>query len=118
MFQILLFLGSDCLIAYKSTFLYIIGSYMLMLLKFFMAEPRPFWETNDIQSTHCNLMFSSPDRHAFNMMFFWVYITYQYLWKYNANPSKVLVGGIYGVIVTLMILSSFVRAYYGLIYMH
>jgi hypothetical protein len=89
-----------------------------MILKFFMEEPRPFWENNEIVSHHCDLTFASPDRHAFNLMFFWVFVTYQYLWKYNSKPSKILVGVVFSCIVLLWLASAFVRAYFGLIYIH
>ena len=116
--QLLLCLGSDCLIAFKSTFLSIIGTYIIMILKFFMEEPRPFWANGDIKSTHCDLTFASPDRQAFNLMFFWLFVTYQYLWKYNSKPNKFVCGTVFSCIILLMFMNAFVRAYYGLIYIH
>ena len=116
--MVLLYLGTDCLIAFKSSLLAIFGTYIIMVIKFFMKEPRPFWETNDIKSTNCDLTFSSPDRHAFNLLFFWMYVNYQYLWKYSARPNKFLVGAIGSCIIVIYILSAFIQAYFGLNYIH
>lgn len=45
-FGIILFLGSDSLIAFKSTLLHGVGLYITVILKLIYAGPRPFWNTS------------------------------------------------------------------------
>ena len=117
--QVALFLGGDCLLAYKCTFLYIVGTYLIMLIKFFMGEPRPFWVTNEIDSFYCDIMYSSPDRCCFNIIFFMLYAIYQFQWKFNANqPSKFLLAILYSLVILYSILNAFIMAYFGLVYLH
>jgi hypothetical protein len=45
-----LFLAFDSLIAFKSTLLYCLGSYIMILIKLLYESPRPFWLVKDIES--------------------------------------------------------------------
>ena len=90
-----------------------------MLIKFFMGEPRPFWVTNEIDSFYCDIMYSSPDRCCFNIIFFMLYAIYQFQWKFNANqPSKFLLAILYSLVILYSILNAFIMAYFGLVYLH
>ena len=90
MILIILFLGFDSLLAFKSGLVYCVGIYVVMILKFLHQEPRPFWVTSDVEpiGSHCNLAYASPSVHMFNVVFFQNYIVYQYLWKFIGTEKK------------------------------
>lgn len=78
------FLGSDSLIAYKTTFCYCIGVYLMTILKLVYAEPRPYWTHSEINTpaNECDLSYGNPSLSTFNLVFFWSYTAYMKLYRY------------------------------------
>ena len=82
---IFLFLAFDSLIAFKITFLYCIGIYIMVMLKMMYESPRPFWMSSQIHTYNglCMFDFGSPSFHIFNLGFFWVNVIVMYFSKYT-----------------------------------
>ena len=91
---VVLFLGFDTLIAFKSTLLYCFGLYLMVLLKVTYQSPRPFWVQGDVKvlNDNCEFNFASPSTHIFDVVFFWNYNIYMYLVYYKQTPNRLVVG--------------------------
>lgn len=88
----MLYLGGDSLLAVKITLVFCFGEYFMMMLKFFYADPHPYWVTQDIdilQPATCNkLDFATPVMHLFNCQSFYGYMIYNFFYKYTTNPNR------------------------------
>jgi len=77
--QILFFFYGDCLIAFKSSVVWLMGYYCILVLKLLYAWPRPFWVDSQVSTSRCDIMFSLPNSQIFNQMFYWNYQIYTLL---------------------------------------
>ena len=60
--QMIFFMCTDSLLAYKATFCYCIGSVMMTILKLVYREPRPYWTNIEIQLPQdmCDMGYGNP----------------------------------------------------------
>ena len=83
--QLCFFMGSDSLIAYKTTMCYCVGFYLITLLQMMYREPRPYWVNKNIDvKAHCPIDFAMPSKGSFNIVFFMSYICFMQLYKYKS----------------------------------
>ena len=118
--SIFFFLAFDSLIAFKTTLLYCLGQYLMMLLKLLYQSPRPFWMERDIASLGqvCLFDFSSPSMHLFNLCFFWLYSIYMYHQKYTEKVNTALVTLLYTVLFVFTGFFIFSSLVMGLTYLY
>jgi hypothetical protein len=116
--QITMYLAGDCLLAFKGSFVFLVGYYLILIVKLWMGEPRPFWVDADINTTMCNIMFAQPDTYTFNIVFFWIYTIYMLTWKYNSKKSKVFTVFLICLVAIWFGVNTFSMAIYGLNYIH
>lgn len=107
--QIILFMVSDSLISFKTSILYIIGTYLYMIMQFYAQEPRPYWVQSDLQvsDTTCSLSYASPSYHVFNVQFIPAYIIYQLMYKYNDQPKMGMIYFAYGILFVVTVAVGF-----------
>lgn len=77
-----LFLATDSFIAFKSTMLYFLGLWIMILLKMLYQSPRPFWVNRNVLAINdmCNFDYANPSLNLFNLWFFYGYAIHMYLY--------------------------------------
>lgn len=112
------FVAGDCLIAFKSTMVFLIGYYLILILKLSIGWPRPFWVDPEITTDRCNITFSMPNCKVFDQIFFWNYQIYFVLWKYNRKPNKIILGAAFFLNLVWTIFNTWVLAFNGVNYLY
>ena len=109
---------SDSLLAFKTSILYILGTYILMLMQFYQQEPRPYWVHNDLSVVDniCALSYASPSYHIFNVQFITAYYIYNKFYKYSDSPSMVLIYVSYGLLFGLSLAVGFSQIFLAQLY--
>lgn len=115
-----LFLATDSFIAFKSTFLYFSGLWMIILLKMLYESPRPFWVDSRVQVLRekCMFDYASPSTHLFNLWFFYGYSVFMYLYKYTADVNYKLVYLVYSILLLFMVITSFAMYIFGVLFIY
>ena len=115
-----LFLATDSFIAFKSTFLYFTGLWMIILLKMLYESPRPFWVDSDVQvfRQQCFFDYASPSSHLFNLWFFYGYTVFMYQYKYTAEIKYKLVYLCYSILLFIMLVVSFGMYIFGILFIY
>lgn len=77
-----LFLATDSFIAFKSTMLYFLGLWIMILLKMLYQSPRPFWVNREVLAYKdmCQFDYANPSLNLFNLWFFYGYAIHMYLY--------------------------------------
>ena len=104
---------SDSLIAFKTSILYILGIYVLMLMQFFQQSPRPYWIKDDLplfQNT-CYLSYAGPSYHIFNVQFIPAYFIYNIMYVYNDKPNIVMIYITYGTLIAFNLTVGFCQMF-------
>jgi hypothetical protein len=109
---------SDSLIAFKTSILYILGTYVLMLMQLYHQAPRPYWVEPDLRVSDnvCQLSFASPSYHIFNVQFIAAYYVYNILYLYNDRPNKIMIYFSYFLILILTVFVSFSQLFLAQLY--
>ena len=91
-----------------------------MLAKLMYQEPHPYWISNNIHlkpiSCHEKLDFACPSEALFNFVFIMGHLVFQYNYKYNSNPSKVIYKMVLVLYIVFVLGAQMMLMYYGLTY--
>jgi hypothetical protein len=115
---LVLYLCTDTLIAFKSTIVYCIGVYLLVILKVIYQSPRPFWTSFEIQAYegYCEFNYASPSISIFNAVFFMNYNIFMYFQKYTPVVYIPVVISLYILSFLYLIVVSTSLHVFGLLY--
>ena len=114
------FFATDSLLAFKTILLYCLGIYMILITKLIYQEPHPYWVSNQIHlkplSCENKLDFACPSEALFNFQFIMGHLVFQYNYKYNVNPSKVIYKVVVALYIVFILGAQMMLMYYGWIY--
>jgi len=118
LFMFIFFLGTDSLIAFKSSILTCFGIYTMTFLKLLYKDGRPFWMSDPITGYVCLFDFAGPGYHLFILSFYWVYNLIMQCMKYSEKLNKPLIA-VYSFLILLVgIWTLLAGLYTGTIYMY
>ena len=122
-YGVLLFMGGDAIIAFKTLNVYTIGMYIQMLIAFLLMEPRPFWVSESIRAPFAadgdmQLNYAAPNNHIFNLIFFWFYYLHQTLYKYAEIPHQKLMSILCTIVLAITAIVIFDSWLVGVMYFY
>lgn len=116
---LILFMAQDCINAFKVSFVYTLGGFVVMLINVTLGTARPFWVNDKIKSNiFCGMSFVNPHLSYYNLIFFWGYIIYLFLYKYNSKPNKWLIISSIILLATIFVTSLGIEVFFGQVYIH
>ncbi|CAI2364414.1 unnamed protein product [Moneuplotes crassus] len=102
-----IYLFSDPLLAYKSTFLMEIQIFFVAILKLISTSPRPCWIEDKMNVHFCSLDYSGPSDHICVGAQFYTYIAIIFFYKYAEEKSLCLITGLLILIYIFIFLTGF-----------